>query len=285
MNHPPRILVTGASGFLGRQVVDAFRGDHPVSAQGFRRADGLLACDLRERGQVLALLAAAAPDWIIHCSAYREPDFCELNPAEAGRLNVDSTRHLVEGMPAGCRLLFISSDYVFDGTRPPYREADPTAPVNEYGRTKVRGEQLALARPGNLVVRIPVLVGPDPEGVRGFVTQMVDEVRAGLPRVVDHVLVRCPTATRDVAQAVRFLVGRGEPGVWHASAPFAGTRYELTCEVARQLGLDAAHLTPSREVIPRAARRPVDASLDSTRLRSAGFNGLRGLPDMLRDFL
>ncbi|MFO1491936.1 MAG: sugar nucleotide-binding protein [Kiritimatiellia bacterium] len=98
-------------------------------------------------------------------------------------------------------------------------------------------------------------------------------------------LVRCPTATRDVAQAVRFLVGRGEPGVWHASAPFAGTRYELTCEVARQLGLAAAHLTPSREVIPRAARRPVDASLDSTRLRSAGFNGLRGLPDMLRDFL
>ena len=135
----------------------------------------------------------------------------------------------------------------------------------------------------NLVVRIPVLVGPDPAGVRGFLTQMIDDVRAGQPVTVDNVLVRCPTHIADVAATFRFLIERGSSGVWHCSSPFAGTRYALTLEVARALGLDAAHIQPSAGVIPRPARRPVDASLDASALRAAGFPGLRGLPELIRE--
>ena len=278
----PRILVTGASGFLGRQVAATLAEQYPVTRQGYRHTEGVEVCDLRDPDAVAGLLAAVAPDWIVHCAAYREPDFCELNEAEARRLNVDATRHLLAGLPPGGRMLFVSSDYVFDGTRPPYQPGDAVCPVNAYGRHKAESEALVLARPGHLVVRIPVLVGPDLAGVRGFLTQMIDDVRSGKPATVDNVLVRCPTHIEDVAAAIRFLLGHGRSGIWHCSAPFAGTRYALTLEVARVLGRDASHLQPSDGVIPRPARRPVDASLDASALRAAGFNGLRGLPDVLR---
>ena len=278
-----RILVTGASGFLGRQVADTLSHQHHVTRQGFRRAEGVEVCDLREPDAVARLLAAVAPDWIVHCAAYREPDFCELNEPEARRLNVDATRHLLAGLPPGGRMLFVSSDYVFDGTRSPCQPGDAVCPVNAYGRHKAESEALVRAGTGNLVVRIPVLVGPDPPGVRGFLTQMVDDVRAGKPVTVDNVLVRCPTHISDVAAAFRFLVERGASGVWHGSAPFAGTRYALTLEVARAMGMDASHLQPSTCVIPRPARRPVDASLDASALRAAGFTGLRGLPELIRE--
>ena len=180
-------------------------------------------------------------------------------------------------------MLFVSSDYVFDGTRPPYQPGDAVCPVNAYGRHKAESEALMRAGAENLVVRIPVLVGPDPAGVRGFLTQMIDDVRAGQPVTVDNVLVRCPTHIADVAATFRFLIERGSSGVWHCSSPFAGTRYALTLEVARALGLDAAHIQPSAGVIPRPARRPVDASLDASALRAAGFPGLRGLPELIRE--
>ena len=285
MSSSLRILVTGASGFLGRQVADTLSHQHQVTRQGFRRAEGVEVCDLRDPVAVAGLLEATSPDWIVHCAAYREPDFCELNEAEARRLNVDSTRHLLAGLPAGGRMLFVSSDYVFDGTHPPYQPGDAVCPVNAYGRHKAESEALVRAGAGHLVVRIPVLVGPDPAGVRGFLTQMIDDVRAGKPVTVDNVLVRCPTHIADVAAAFRFLIERGDSGVWHCSAPFAGTRYALTLEVARVLGLNASHVQPSRDVIPRPARRPVDASLDAAALLAAGFLGLRGMPAVIRALL
>ena len=285
MSSSLRILVTGASGFLGRQVADTLSHQHQVTRQGFRRAEGVEVCDLRDPVAVAGLLEATSPDWIVHCAAYREPDFCELNEAEARRLNVDSTRHLLAGLPAGGRMLFVSSDYVFDGTHPPYQPGDAVCPVNAYGRHKAESEALVRAGAGHLVVRIPVLVGPDPAGVRGFLTQMIDDVRAGKPVTVDNVLARCPTHIADVAAAFRFLIERGDSGVWHCSAPFAGTRYALTLEVARVLGLNASHVQPSRDVIPRPARRPVDASLDAAALLAAGFLGLRGMPAVIRALL
>ena len=267
-----KILVTGASGFLGQAVLRRLAKEHRVVGQCHRHgAPGLTACDLREEGALRRLLREAGPDVVVHTAAYREPDYCEEHPAEAERLNVAPARIMAEALPAKARLIFISSDYVFNGLQPPYREDARRVPVNTYGCMKVEAEDLVLAHGGGLVVRVPVLVGAGPTLAQsGYIGQLVATVRDKTPLVQDHVQVRVPTWIEDVAEALAFLITRGARGTMHVAGPRAATRYESMCDVARLLGESHAHLTPSMTVVPRRAARPPNPRLAVDRLRAMG---------------
>jgi dTDP-4-dehydrorhamnose reductase len=287
MNVPPRLLVTGASGLLGREISRHFDGRFTVLRQGFAHshADELV-CDLREPRETRILLEQTQPQVVIHTAAYREPDYCEEHPQDARALNVGAVESILHGLPAHSRLVLISTDYVFSGEAPPYGETSPTSPVNEYGRHKAAAERLTLAHSGGLVVRIPVLIGPDPRPNKpGFLQQMAAQIRSGHPAVVDDVLMRHPTWTRDVAQAVDFLLSRNAVGIYHASAPEGGTRYRLTGLLAGLLGLPHGHLTPSTGVVHRAARRPVNSCLSSSKLLELGFPGFTPFAEVVRHVL
>lgn len=281
------ILVTGASGFLGAAVRRRLAVEHDAAGQAHRHArDGLLACDLRDAAALRQLLREVKPDVVVHAAAYREPDFCEEHPDEAARVNVDAVREVCAALPVPARMIFISSDYVFDGTRPPYREDATRTPLNAYGRTKVAGEDAVLARPGSLVVRIPVLVGGGPTLAQsGYVGQLVATVRDKTPVVQDHVLVRVPTWIEDVADALAFLIAREATGIVHVAGPSAATRYESVVAVAALLGETHAHIQPSTEVVARRAPRPVNARLATDRLRGMGYQRATELVDVVRHVL
>lgn len=243
---------------------------------------GGVQADLREEESVASLLRQHPCDVLVQSAAYREPDFCEQHPAEAARLNRDAVGYLAKHLPADKVLVFISTDYVFSGKQPPYTEDSPTDPVNVYGRLKAEAEQLALRHPKALVLRIPVLVGPDPDSsTRGFITQMADAVRSGKPQVIDHVLVRHPVWTADVARNLTWLLQNGKRGIWHVSSQQGGTRYELTLRVAAALGCSASHLQPSHDVIPRPAPRPLNSRLSPAKLLAAGGPGCLELEELL----
>ena len=138
-------------------------------------------------------------------------------------------------------------------------------------------------RPGSLILRIPVLIGQDPRPNKpGFLQQMAQQVRSGHPAVVDDVLVRHPTWTRDVAEALDFLLSRGETGIYHASGDEGGTRYQLTCQLAGLLGVSHDHLTPSKTVVHRAARRPLNSQLSSAKLAAQGFTGFNSFAEVVK---
>ena len=279
MTHTCKILVTGATGFLGSAICRRLTGAQTFIPMGFSSCPpGGLQADLRQVGEVDRLVQELKPDVVVHAAAIREPDICEENPEEAALMNAKVPARFARALPESSRLIHISTDYVFNGQTPPYDEQDPACPVNEYGRTKAEAETAVLAHPGALVLRIPVLVGEGP----GFIQQMLEALRDTSPREVDDVLIRHPTWTEDVAEVCAWLIQTERSGIWHASSERGDTRYELTRRVGRCLGMSSDHLIPSHTVIPRKATRPLNTELSPKKLLKAGGPACKELEDVLR---
>ena len=279
-----KCLVTGASGFLGRAVAQRLAGTHAVTRQSFRtETPSCIRVDLRDPEQLRTLLGSVAPDIVVHAAAYRDPDFCEQHPEETRRLNVTPIQTMARELPPTTKLIFISSDYVFDGEAPPYAECSPRRAISAYGQSKIEGEDMALTHPSAVVLRIPLLIGAGPSlETSGFIGQLVHTVRDKTPCRQDHVLRRYPTWIRDVAEAVAFLAEGHASGPYHLSGPAPLTRYETARRTAAILNETDAHISPSDAIIPRVAPRPRDSALSTERLRALGFNRSTDFDTVLR---
>lgn len=283
---PASCIVTGASGYLGRVVLRKMSACR--DAVGIARehsSPSLIRCDLTDPADVRNLISRSRPDLFVHCAAWRDPDRCEEFPDAAGRINRESVRFICEWLPPEAKLVLISSDYVFDGKHPPYRETDPVSPVNVYGRTKAEAEDIALARGNSLVVRCPLLVGHELEGMAGFIAKMAASIRSGSPDTVDDVLVRYPVFGPDVAAAIAFLLDRGASGIFHVSGREGGTVWCWTRRTASLIGLPDGHLHPSKEVVPRRAARPPDSHLSNEKICSLGFDRFTGFDEVVKKTL
>ncbi len=268
-----RVMVTGASGLLGTAVVAALRGETGIVPLVRRPGrPGLCALDLMDPVQ-LAGLAREPWDALIHCAAFRSPDFCEQNPGAARRLNAEVPVDLARlARTRGARMIHISTDYVFPGTRPPYHEDSPREAVNVYGQTKIEAEEgIASVDPAAVILRIGALYGvPTPEVPSPMLEEALDAAYATGPQVLDDRIVRYPSLVDDVAQVIRFLLEADVAGIVHASAQGACTRYAWTRLVARVVGVSAAHLEPTDCDPSRPARRPADSHLLCERLLRLG---------------
>ena len=268
------ILVTGASGLLGRSLRVRLEGLGNVVGTGFSHAaEQLLPIDLRDAEALNGLLKEARPDVVVHAAAYRDPDFCEDHPEEAFRLNVAPVQQFCELLPESVPLLFISSDYVFEGVAAPYREEDERHPVNEYGRLKMEAEDLVLQRDAGLVLRIPLLIGAGPTWESsGFISKTLAQIQDPTPSSLDHAGIRFPTWTNDVAEAVAHLLDIEGKGIYHYSSLKGGTKYEWAQELANLAGLSMEHITPNREGSATRAVRPGNTQLAVEKIRQSGLN-------------
>ena len=241
--------------------------------------------DLRDREAIRALVDREQPDVVLHLAAYREPDVCEADPVEARRLNVDPVRAFAQTLPVTSRFIFVSTDYVFDGTRPPYAETDPRTPISVYGATKAEAEDVVLSRRKSTVLRVPLLVGSGPTVAEsGFIGQTYAMLNAAKPVVLDDVLIRYPTWINDVAGALEFLAGRDLDGVYHYSSLRPGTRYTWTLEMAEVFGLPSGFVTASKEIVVRKAGRPLNSQLSPAKIQAAGYTTQTDFKDVVRAF-
>jgi dTDP-4-dehydrorhamnose reductase len=239
------VLVTGAGGMLGSQVVR----DAPGPVRGVDLADG----DLAEPGVAERLVPGAAG--VIHCAGYTDVDGAESNQAQAHRDNVVATASLAKACAAaGVRLLVVSTDFVFDGTSDrPYRETDPPHPLCVYGRTKLEAERAALDR-GAVVVRTQWLYGPGGRHFPGRIRAL-----AGPLRVVND-QHGCPTSTLELAPALWDVLAARATGIFHAACEGECTWFDF----ARLIRDDVEPCSTAE--FPRPAQRPAYSVLDCTRL-------------------
>ena len=283
------MLVTGAAGLLGSEVVRAAR------ARGYEVlvADRSV-LDVTDEGAVRAVMGRGSDGGfsdVVHCAAYTAVDGAEDEPELAMRVNRDGTRFVAQAAAeAGARFVYVSTDYVFDGeATAPYLPEAPTAPRNAYGRTKLEGERAALAsQVGALVVRTSWLYG---EGGRNFVTTMLrvgsERVAAGATeplRVVDDQRGR-PSWSRNVAAGVLDLLERRVRGVWHMADGGTATWLELARETFRLAGVDVAVEGVSTEVWGAAAARPKYSVLDLGGTEALLGRAAMDWREALRDFL
>jgi len=280
-----KTLLTGASGFLGGAIMRRLQGEHEVTGLCHQaEGTGLQPCDLRDRDAFAEALRTHAPQVVVHSAAYREPDFCEEHPEENTRLNVEPVRTLCEALSPDVHLIAISTDYVFDGTNPPYDEDDERHALSEYGRSKIAAEDIVRPRAQSLVVRIPVLVGAGPTlATSGYIGQLVATARDKRPVEQDHTFIRHPTWIEDVADAIAFLIRQRAQGVIHYSGARGATRYESALEVAEILGEGADHISPSATPVVRKAGRPRNAHLATGKIESLGYTRFTDFADVVRE--
>ena len=283
------VLVTGAGGQLGQDLVTAFSGAVP---RGGRRrsllgpegpgpgvevtgADhGALAVE--DRTAVLAAVEALRPDVVVHAAAWTAVDACEDDPERAYAVNAMGTRHVGEAAAgAGAHLVYVSTDYVFDGTAGrPYREWDDPRPLSVYGRSKLGGER--ECPPGSTVVRTSWVCGA---GGSNMVKTALRLAGGDAPlRFVDDQR-GSPTFTADLAAAVVTLALDRRPGIYHVTNQGDTTWYGLVRAVVEAAGGDPGRVVPISTAEldpPRPAPRPASSVLDNSALRAAG---LPLLPD------
>ena len=241
---------------LGQDVMRA-AGDGAV---GFTHAE----LDITDAAAVREALAGAT---VINCAAHTDVDGAESDPAAARAINVDGARNVAE---AASRAIYISSDYVFDGSKDgPYVESDPVNPISEYGRTKLDGERATLtASPQSLIVRTAWLFG---SGGQNFVATMLRLGKErGTVRVVDD-QVGCPTFTGHLAEALVALAEGHEHGFLHVAGAGSCSWYEFAREIFERAGVDVEVQPCSTAEFPRPAPRPANSALVSER-------GAPGLP-------
>jgi dTDP-4-dehydrorhamnose reductase len=265
-----RVLVTGAGGQLGRELVEAFTADDgagsPADVVGADRAR----LDITDRLAVRECLAAVRPEVVVHAGAWTAVDDCEDDPDRAYRVNALGTRHVAEAArAAGSHLCYVSTDYVFDGrAEHPYLEWDPPNPLSVYGRSKLGGE--AELGPDATVVRTSWVSGRHGANVVKTVLRLLSGGRP-LRFVADQ--RGGPTFTADLAPAIRRLVAERRPGLFHVTNQGEATRYDMARAVALAAGRNPGQVQPiatSELDPPPRAPRPAYSVLDNAALRLSG---------------
>lgn len=275
-----KILITGAHGQLGRSLTAACTS-RGIAHEG-RDIDTLDICDARA---VRRWIVDSSPSVVVNTAAFTAVDACEDNEGQATAVNGTAVGHLAAACnEAGALLIQISTDYVFSGDAgSPYGEADAVAPSSAYGRSKLRGEELARTADRHLVVRTAWLYG---HGGRNFVEAIRTQIDAGAPSlkvVADQ--HGCPTFSDDLTAAILDLATIGSTGTIHAVNSGSTTWHGFAVEIARLLGSAVTIVPVGTNDVPRPAPRPPYSVLDTTRLEASLGRPMPPWQDGLRRYL
>lgn len=279
-----RTLIIGASGQVGETLSEACSKAgmqvHGVSLEG----TGQQWVDLGKPDSVSAAFENSRPELVFLCSAMTNVDACERDPEKAKQVNQNGSASVArECRRYGSKLVYLSTEYVFDGKSGPYAEGDPVNPLSAYGRTKLGGELAALELDGALSIRTTVVYSYKP-GTKNFLMQLVDNHAANRKMRVPKDQYSNPTYAPELASAILGLVGKNASGIYNVVGPDWLNRYEFALKICKAMNFDPAFLEPKTTAeLGQTAPRPLKAGLKTEKVVSILGRGLPHVEDSLAE--
>ncbi|MEM8638036.1 MAG: SDR family oxidoreductase [Cyanobacteria bacterium P01_G01_bin.54] len=278
-NSLPRLLITGASGFLGWNLAQIAQRHWQVLGTYHRNPVAIAGVEMQpldctQKGAIIQLLNTTQPDAVIHTAALSKPNACAQNPALSYPLNV--TTPVEWALCCAERqipMVWTSTEAVFDGLNPPYREASPPCPINLYGEHKAQAEQRILAQaPMTAICRLPLMFGAAPPTAPGFIQFFLQTLRSGQTVNLFSDEYRMPISAATAARGLLLALKKNVSGILHLSGSERLSRYEFGRLMADVWSLPHEQLQPCRQAdVPMAAQRPRDLHLNNDRAIALGY--------------
>lgn len=264
-----RLFITGGSGLLGSKFIN-LPGDHEIiSTYNTNPRDNAVKLDITDEADVVSKIESLSPDLVVHSAALTNVDYCEDHQDEADKINGQGTLNLVKACKkTGAKMIYVSTDFVFDGKKGMYQETDDTNPLSYYGLSKLKGEgHVQNSGIDYAIARVSVLYGWHTNF--NFTTWVLDELKDGnqINIVTDE--YNSPTFADNAARAILNIYSEGKEGIYHIAGDERISRFDFAKNIAKVFDLDETLINPilSEELI-RKAERPMDSSLSVEKARN-----------------
>ena len=277
-----KLLVTGASGFLGWHLCQLAKQQWDVYSTYFSHEIEIpdvtmLKVDLRDFQELKHLFEQIQPSAAIHTAAKSSPNYCQMHTAESYAINVTTSLNIA-GLCAdyGIPYVFTSTDLVFDGLNAPYRETDPVSPVNTYGEQKVQAETGILARyPLATICRMPLMFGMATPTATSFMQPFMQTLKEGKELALFTDEFRTPASGTTASKGLLMILEKEVQGIIHFGGKERLSRYDFGRLLVEVFQLPASRLKSCRQQdVKMAAPRPADVSLDSSKAFGLGYQPL-----------
>jgi dTDP-4-dehydrorhamnose reductase len=267
-----KLLITGASGLYGSKLAQMalVKGFEVYSSdiQSLSVYGTFVKMDISDKAVVEDVYKSIKPDVVVHAATLTDVDKCELNKDLAWKINVEGTKNIVEATKAtGSFLVYISTDYVFSGEKGSYKESDLPDPINYYGLTKLKAEELVKTQAEYFIARPSVIYGSTPAaGKVNFALWLIETLGRGERVKIVTDQWNTPTLNTNLAEMTLEVVERRLTGIFHLCGASRVSRLEFAQLIADTFGLDKSLIDPvlsSQFTWP--AKRPMDSSLDTSK--------------------
>lgn len=268
-----KILGTGLSGLVGTRVTELLSEKYEFEDLSLDTG-----VDITNRNSVYTRVRESQANWILHMAAKADVDGCETDKSAdkhgaAWMVNVEGTRNIVEAArELGKKVLYISTDFVFDGMQDAYSEDDTPRPVNWYGHTKLAGEKIVAAAPANIIVRIAYPYRAKNPTKPDFLHAILEKLKAGdeIKVLTDHIIT--PTFIDDIARAFDLLLAKNAKGIYHVAGSSFVTPYEAAGMIAGQFGFERGLIvgTTINEYYKNRAPRPLQLRIKNAKISTLG---------------
>lgn len=266
-----KILVTGATGLLGKNIYQhLYRNYKVVGSYNKNRVEDMIKLDLENFEELNKILDFIQPNIIIHTAAMTDLNYCEDNPVKAKLINADAVAIIAKWSEVNnSKLVYISTDYVFDGESGPYQENSIPAPLQIYGYTKLLGE-IAVERfsSNHAIIRVGILHGYNDITDKNTVTMsIINSLRVNKKIKLDNKRIKYPTLIDDISKAIEKIVDENLTGKFHIAGCEAVTRYEWGLKISSKLNISADYLQPDVSLYKMDfPKRPKNIKLIDTRV-------------------
>jgi dTDP-4-dehydrorhamnose reductase len=270
---PLKLFITGASGLYGSKLAEMATGRNYTVYSGYSRDQPVYGTpvqfDVSDRNQVKEAFKEVNPEVVVHAAALTDVDKCEINKELAWKINVEGTRNIAEVAKTSCTfLIYISTDYVFNGETGRYRETDTPDPINYYGFTKLKAEELIEDLVDEYcIARGSVIYGSTPAaGKVNFALWVLDKLKRSEQAKIVTDQWTSPTLNTNMAGMTLEIIERKLTGIFHLSGATRISRYDFAKQIAESFNLNSNLISPTTSAeFSWAAKRPKDSSLDTAK--------------------